>query len=663
MAKRQIRDRGRTEKRQRTIRSNHSQRQSNRDDEEEVISKPESKDDVPVNTNESGDDGDMAYNALVTILKSEHKDGSKKRSKNAPETEDDEVAGANLGEESGGEDEEANEFSDEDEELDMSQDPYETHYNVSEEWTEQAVKEADGKWPLTKSKQPDYSILSNTPKLSQPLPQIDEPHKYLKQRVKLSLDYDLSGDELAKHMLNYQDITYAYKSYSNKHYRKVYTTHVVNHVLKTRERIMKDTYLIRSAREKNEEEPELRDQGFTKPKVLILLPTRQAAHECIEDLIKYSGAEQVANRKKYVEQFISKDTPADNKPADYIDAFKGRNNDYFTMGMKFDRRSAKLYSSFYASDIIIASPVGLVMILESEDEAKREYDFLSSLEMVIIDRANHVEMQSWDNVQTVMKYVNKIPKDFHNADFSRIRMWNINDQARFFRQTLVFGEFLTPAINNVVTTKSKNLAGKIKYKPFYTNETCIMNSVGLRIPQVFTRFPSDSPLDDPDARFKHFTNAVLPSIFKTTSYEDGILIFIPSYFDYLRVKAHMKEHTRISFVAIDEYASQSKVDRSRYQFNQGIAKVMLYTERQHHFRRFEINGVKSVFMYQLPSNPLFYKELLQMVAKSIFKERCELELAVVRMIYSKWDTPALERIVGTERAAVMVNGNESYEFR
>ncbi|MCH0628863.1 hypothetical protein JNB11_02625 [Kocuria palustris] len=673
MAKRLIRDRGRTEKRRRT--------RDNDDLKQEPINEPVEDAPEPIveAPSEDEDEGDMAYQALVTILKLEHKEpkpkSTKKQAKgeeeddddeddeeNAEEESDEELAGENLAEN----DDDDNEEEEDEEEIggiddeEDAQDPFESHFNASsEEFVAKAAEDVKNKWRLAKkTKVKNYTILENLPPLEKPLPIVPNPEKFLKQRVKLAVDYLMENDPLVEPMLNYQDINYAYKSHTNLKYRRLYATHCVNHVYKTRDRILKNTERLHA-----NEDLEVRDQGFTRPKVLIVLPTRNAAYETIEQLIKFLGVDQVENHKRFLTQFHSTEKVPETKPNDFKDAFKGNLNDFFCIGLKFTRKAVKLYSAFYSADIIVASAIGLARILENPDKTKRQYDFLSSIEVLVIDRANHIEMQNWDNVQTILKYINKIPKEFHNADFSRIRMWSINDQAALFRQTLVFSEFTTPAINNVITTKLKNLAGKIRFKPVITEANCIMNSVALRIHQKFTRFPLPSPQEDPDARFKHFTNAVLPNIFKTSSYEDGILIFIPLYFDYLRVKKHMKDNTRILFVALDEYLDQLSQDRARYQFNLGKAKVMLYTERFHHFHRFEILGVKLVFLYGLPLNPLFYNELLRCMGKMVFKERAEAELCILRAMYSKWDTPALERIVGSERAAVMINGNELYEFK
>lgn len=71
-------------------------------------------------------------------------------------------------------------------------------------------------------------------------------------------------------------------------------------------------------------------------------------------------------------------------------------------GVAILQRSIRLYAPFYSSDILIASPLGLRTIIGGEGEKKRDFDFLSSIELLIIDQADIYLMQNWEHVLVIL---------------------------------------------------------------------------------------------------------------------------------------------------------------------------------------------------------------------------------------------------------------------
>ena len=173
---------------------------------------------------------------------------------------------------------------------------------------------------------------------------------------------------------NYQDFFYCNETQPKmKDIQHLIALHSLNHIYKTRDLIMKNNQALKKASimqededtEKLDEEKEHRDQGFTRPKVLVLLPFKNDAYMLINNLIAVSGCTQLDNKKRFQEEFGPGDNlhPNPRKPQDYNTTFAGNIDDCFKIGIRFSKKQAKLYAPFYSSDIIIASPLGLSMII------------------------------------------------------------------------------------------------------------------------------------------------------------------------------------------------------------------------------------------------------------------------------------------------------------
>lgn len=159
-----------------------------------------------------------------------------------------------------------------------------------------------------------------------------------------------------------------------------------------------------------------------------MVPLRGGALQIVHTLVSLLETKgkkiMVSNKKKFKEEFgmeADEKPPNLHRPDDYNTIFSGNVDDHFRIGTvhndKNTRQSqfisesvlfspgvsivkgnVRLYAPFYSSDIIIASPLGLRTVLGAEGEKKRDFDFLSSIELLVVDHADVYLMQNWEHV-------------------------------------------------------------------------------------------------------------------------------------------------------------------------------------------------------------------------------------------------------------------------
>ncbi|KAI2639997.1 DUF1253-domain-containing protein [Xylaria nigripes] len=498
-------------------------------------------------------------------------------------------------------------------------------------------------------------------------------HRLIETANKLRPTFDKLEQVLYPMTFGYQDVLFCGRNVNNAdNLRRMACLHAVNHVFKTRDRVIKNNAKLAKEGETTDFEP--RDQGFTRPKVLMILPTREAAVKVVNAICALCEPDQQENRKRFDESYIDNEAKfSSDRPADFRELFEGNDDDMFRIGIKFTRKTIKYFSQFYNSDILLASPLGLRMAIGSEEDKKKmDYDFLSSVEVVIVDYADALLNQNWEHVEYIFDHLNRQPREAHGCDFSRVREWYLENQAENFRQTLVFSAFNTPELSEL-HRRGKNWAGRARVQLEYGGA---IQELGLvKAKQTFSRFEAPSIAGEPDARFAYFTSAIIPSLVKFASRKhsganaagSGTLIFIPSYLDFVRVRNYFSTADAVeslSFGAISEYADVREASRARSHFLSGRHKVLLYTERAHHFRRYVIAGVRRVIMYGLPDNPLFYREIVAgFLAKSEQDMRLEPGQGSVRVMFSKYDVLKLERVVGSKRVGKMIRERgDTFDF-
>jgi U3 small nucleolar RNA-associated protein 25 len=477
-------------------------------------------------------------------------------------------------------------------------------------------------------------------------------------------EFDLLERTLASHIFSYRDVLFGGRTPENaQSLRNLAALHALNHVLKTRDRVIKN-----NSRLAKDPDAEFRDQGFARPKVLILLPTRQSCVKYINIMMAFLQPEQQENKHRFVNSYSQTLDQWEDKPPDFQELFSGNDDDMFRLGLKITRKTVKYFSQFYNSDIILASPLGLRTAMEKSSESKKEdYDFLSSIEICVVDQTDALLMQNWQHTLLIFSRMNLLPKEAHSTDFSRVRPWYLEGHSKYLRQTLIFSAFLTPELNSLSSSHLHPIAGKVKITPPYAGAILSLPLLPppLTLKQTFSRFPSSSPQSDPQTRLTHFTTAVLPSLLKSTT--TPTLIFISTHPLFLSLRNYLstsQSTSSVSFASISEYTSVSDVARARSNFIRGRHSLLLYTERAHHFRRYKIKGVKKVVMLGLPENPNFYGEIVGMLGLGSGNGDGGAQVAGVRVLFSKWDALKLERVVGTERVAGMLKekGGDTFEF-
>ncbi|CAO1432281.1 unnamed protein product [Diamesa hyperborea] len=468
-------------------------------------------------------------------------------------------------------------------------------------------------------------------------------------------------NEMTSIISNYQDFYYPQRTFQNgEEIRLCYAMHALDHILKTRTKVLHHNAKLSKlkANKKNVSIPDsFRDQGFVRPRVLIVLPFRDSAFRVINmiiDLLNPNERASTMNYKRFVDEFSGQSLhfPKKNpKPEDYEQTFSGNTEDTFRIGLSVNKKAVKLYAPFYSSDILIASPLGLRLIIGAPGEKDREYDFLASVELLILDQMELFVAQNWDHLVYMFDHLHLQPQSRQNTDFSRVRSWCLNGWSKFYRQTLLFSSHDLPEFRSLFNNRCRNYRGKVR-----TANPIMLGSIRhvlLPLPQIFHRIEVKSIETSFDTRFQYFINTILPQ-FKSATMAH-CMIYVPSYFDYIRIRNYLKKE-ELNFTQICEYTKDNKISRARTLFYHGGAHFMLYSERAHFFRRTRVKGIRHIIMYQPPVWSHFYPEMINLMHESNQNPRDVIvrNSMTVTVLYTKYDLLQMSAIVGSENVAKMI---------
>lgn len=118
--------------------------------------------------------------------------------------------------------------------------------------------------------------------------------------------------------------------------------------------------------------------------------------------------------------------------------------------------------------------------------------------------------------------------------------------------------------------------------------------------------------ESPEVRFTRFIEKILyENIIKNPSMKNRVCIFVPSYFDFLRLSSHLGGRDDISFASISEYSTDPEIVGARSKFFNGHVRILLVTERFLFFKRTNLRGIEHLIFYSLPVDPHVLTHVLQ----------------------------------------------------
>ena len=375
----------------------------------------------------------------------------------------------------------------------------------------------------------------------------------------------------------------------------------------------------------NKDNINIKDQGFTSPKVLILVPYKIHAKIIMEQLVKLFSNDNwkgITNKKKFMDEYSEFDSM----------------DDCFRLGIQisFFENKMKLYTPFDESDIIIASPLGLKLAKPSDNDKSfknsKVYDFLSSIEIFLMDFSEVFIYQNLEHLNEILSFLNKQPKNNQNiVDINRIKENYANNYGEYLRQNIIISQFKCIDIDVAINDICKNINGKISLEGPYENQINLiknefaekynmLNSSNYEIRYEFKILRDFKGEEDFQEKFNYFTKNLWQNLYE--SFEKHTIIFVSSTFDYMILKSFFKKKSK-SVCFISEDTDKRDWQRNRLFFEQGKYKFLLYDERAHVYKKINLKFAKNIFFYSLPEDPKIFNEMIHLIDPVNYNQNLE----------------------------------------
>ena len=423
----------------------------------------------------------------------------------------------------------------------------------------------------------------------------------------------------------------------------------------------------------NKDNINIKDQGFTSPKVLILVPYKIHAKIIMDQLVKLFSNDNwkgITNKKKFMDEYSEFDSM----------------DDCFRLGIQisFFENKMKLYTPFDESDIIIASPLGLKLAKPSDNDKSfknsKVYDFLSSIEIFLMDFSEVFIYQNLEHLNEILSFLNKQPKNNQNiVDINRIKENYANNYGEYLRQNIIISQFKCIDIDVAINDICKNINGKILLEGPYENQINLiknefaekyntLNSSNYEIRYEFKILRDFKGEEDFQEKFNYFTKNLWQNLYE--SFEKHTIIFVSSTFDYMILKSFFKKKSK-SVCFISEDTDKRDWQRNRLFFEQGKYKFLLYDERAHVYKKINLKFAKNIFFYSLPEDPKIFNEMIHLIDPVNYNQNLEKynyeskqneiqKYGSVIALVTPVEKYNLEKILGDEAKKIIKNKLEYY---
>lgn len=425
-------------------------------------------------------------------------------------------------------------------------------------------------------------------------------------------------------MFDYQDIFYVAPLGRMQTFQNITALHIVNHLLSDLDAKKQHTEDAKNGK------PVVLDSGLTQTTVVVVCTNRHRAFKFIESILNcLPDTYMVEHYDEFRQEYFTEFPPKLKKHPDWVARFGGENDETFRIGLRFFNNKVSLKQNIDKSQLVVLSTLSV--------ELSENLNFLSSVEVLVLDFADWLETQNQKTLQSLVAKVNCPLKNVSSAhDWSRLRRYYSEGGAAPMRQTIYNATVFTP-IGFSLFNNQKNARGHIAIRPMFYPP--------LSKPTLF-RIQVEQHDEIQDAISRVFAEHLMPQIqrWRADDINPGrTVIYFTSSYAFIMCR-HILEKTFVQFLELGDGAlgDQKKMLSA---FGEDENAVLLITERYYFAYRPHIRDVERAVFIQPPTYPHFVGEITGSGSAIVY--------------YTHFDEFALERVIGTGATKPMLTSTNN----